>query len=96
LSTSFRHFNVRLKTSQWERLSQLAADRGVTQADVLRDAVDTYLAAGDLLTASHRRIARLIEFVQIAVDLLIREQYPEYSDRILAEADRRLEQYHGA
>ena len=96
MRSSYRHFNVRLTATQWERLSALAAERKLTQAEVLRDALDTFLGANDLVSASHRRIARLTEFIQIAVDVLVREQYPEYRDRILAEADKRLEQYHGA
>src|SRR3546814_16241564 len=61
-----------------------------------RTAVDAFLASAGLLTFSQRRIARISEFRQLALDIIIREQFPEYRDRILAETDRRLEQYHGA
>ena len=55
-----------------------------------------FLASANLLSASHRRIARISEFQQLALDIIIREQFPEYRDRIIAETDKRLEQYHGA
>ena len=61
-----------------------------------KKAGDAYLGANDLLNASQRRLARISEFQQIALDIIIREQYPEYRDRIIAEADKRLERYHGA
>ena len=38
-----------------------------------------------------------IDFLgEIPLDIIIREQFPEYRDRIIAETDKRLEQYHGA
>ena len=96
MSSAFRHFNVRLERAQWDRLVALGAERDQTPAELIRSAVDAYLGTVAVLSSSHRRLARLSEFVQIAVDILIREQYPEYRDRIVAEADKRLEQYHGA
>lgn len=96
MSSKLRHYNVRLTPTQWARLSALADDRQQTPAKLVRDAVDAYLGANDLLNASQRRLARISEFQQIALDIIIREQYPEYRDRIIAEADKRLERYHGA
>jgi len=63
---------------------------------VIRAAVDAYLGTATLLTSSHRRLARISEFMQLALDVIISEQYPEFRDRIIANADKRLEQYHGA
>ena len=36
------------------------------------------------------------EYQHLALDIIIREQFPEYRDRLVAETDRRLEQFHGA
>ncbi|GAY20621.1 hypothetical protein SFOMI_1151 [Sphingobium fuliginis] len=49
-----------------------------------------------MLNTSNRRIARISEFQHLALDIIIREQFPEYRDRIIVETDKRLEQYHGA
>jgi Flp pilus assembly CpaF family ATPase len=96
LNSSFRHFNVRLEREQWARLSVLADERQQSVAEIIRAALNVYLGTADLLTSSQRRIARISEFQQIALDLIIQEQYPEYRERIIAEANKRLEQYHGA
>jgi lysozyme family protein len=85
-----------LDRSKYDRLVGLAAERGCTPSDLLRAAVDAYIASNQLLSSSHRRLARISEFQQLALDIIIREQFPEYRDRIIAETDKRLEQYHGA
>ena len=41
-------------------------------------------------------MARISEFMQLALDVIISEQYPEFRERIIANTDKRLEQYHGA
>jgi len=96
LATSYRHYNIRLERSQWDRLSAIAAEQKLTVADIIRSALDVFLSSADLLTASHRRLARISEFQQLALDVIIREQYPELRDRLIAETDKRLVQYHGA
>lgn len=96
MTTPNKHCTVRLDRSKYERLAALADERGCTPSDLLRAAVDSFLASGQLLSASQRRIARISEFQQLALDIIIREQFPEYRDRIVAETDKRLEQYHGA
>ncbi len=96
MATNYRHYNVRLERSQWDRLSAIAADQKLSVADIIRAALDAFLSSSDLLTASHRRIARISEFQQLALDVIIREQYPELRDRPVAQTDKRLVQYHGA
>ena len=96
MATSYRHYNIRLERSQWDPLRAIAADQKLSVADIIRSALDVFLSSSDLLTAIHRRIARISEFQQLALDVIIREQYPELRDRLVAETDKRLEQYHGA
>jgi len=96
LTTNFRHYNIRLERTQWDRLVEIARSQKLTPADVIRAALDSFLATDDLLRSSQRRLARISEFQQLALDIIIREQFPEYRDRIIAETDKRLEQYHGA
>lgn len=96
MTTNFRHYNIRLERTQWDRLAEIARSRKLTPADVIRAALDSFLATDDLLRSSQRRLARISEFQQLALDIIIREQFPEYRDRIIAETDKRLEQYHGA
>jgi predicted DNA-binding protein len=96
LTTPNKHCSVRLDRSKYDRLVALATERGCTPSDLLRTAVDNFLSSGHLLTSSQRRLARIGEFQQLALDIIIREQFPEYRDRIIAETDKRLELYHGA
>lgn len=96
MTIPYKHCSVRLDRGKYDRLVALATERGCTPSDLLRAAVDAFLGSGQLLSSSHRRIARISEFQQLALDIIIREQFPEYRDRIIAETDKRLEQYHGA
>ena len=63
---------------------------------MIRTAVAAYLGTAAVVTNSNRRMARISEFMQLALDVIISEQYPEFRERIIANADKRLEQYHGA
>ncbi|WOF43281.1 ribbon-helix-helix domain-containing protein [Sphingopyxis indica] len=96
MSTPNKHCTVRLDRAKYERVVELAAARQCTPSDIIRAAVESYLAGGMLLSSSQRRIARINEYQHLALDIIIREQFPEYRDRLVAETDRRLEQFHGA
>ena len=96
MATSYRHYNIRLERSQWDRLSEIATEQKLSVADIIRSALNVFLSSSDVLTASQRRLARISEFQQLALDVIIREQYPELRDRLVAETDKRLVQYHGA
>ena len=91
-----RHCTVRLNRQQHDRIVALATEQNCNSSDVIRAAVEAYLGTATLLTSSHRRLARVSEFMQLALDVIISEQYPEFRERIIANADKRLEQYHGA
>lgn len=96
MATSYRHYNVRLERAQWDRLSEIATEQKLSVADVIRSALNVFLSSSDVLTASQRRLARISEFQQLVLDVILREQYPELRDRLVAETDKRLVQYHGA
>lgn len=96
MSTPNKHCTVRLDRAKYERIVLLAAQGECTPSDIIRAAVDRYLAGSDLLVSSRRRMARIGEYQHLALDIIIREQFPEYRDRLVAETDRRLELFHGA
>ena len=96
MSGPTKHCTVRLDRKQHERILALATATSCSPSDVIRAALDAYLGSAALLSVSHRRIARISEFVQLALDVIISEQHPEFRDRIIAHTDKRLEQYHGA
>src|SRR3546814_13023492 len=82
LTTTNKRWTVRLDRRKYVRLVEIASERGCTPSDLLRTAVDAFLASAGLLTFSQRRIARISEFQQLALDITIREQFTEYRDRI--------------
>lgn len=96
MSDTKRRFMVRFEQGLFDRIEALADKRNCKPSDVIRAAVVAYLADTALDVTSHRRLARISEFLQLAVDVMISEQYPEYRERIIANTDKRLEQYHGA
>jgi predicted transcriptional regulator len=96
LSKPKKPVTVRFDLELFDRVSALAGARNCTPSDVVREAVQAHLGGAALLTSSQRRIARLTEYLQLAMDVIITEQYPEFRDRILSKIEQRLEQYHGA
>ncbi|SEK02226.1 Ribbon-helix-helix domain-containing protein [Sphingobium sp. AP50] len=91
-----RRFTVRLEQDQWERLEQQSRNRGLPAADLIRAAVDLLLSGNSMKDMSRLRLARIGEFQHLALDVILREQFPQYRERIVAETDKRVELYHGA
>lgn len=96
MSSTTRHCTVRFEREQYERIIALAASQNCRPSEVIRTAVSAYLGTSAVVTNSNRRLARISEFMQLALDVIISEQYPEFRERIIANTDKRLEQYHGA
>ena len=96
MSHSSKIVSLRMTRDRFDRLVAVADARHCRPSDVIRSAIDAYLGGASVLTASQPRLARIGEFQQLALDIIIREQFPEFRDRIVAETDKRLEQYHGA
>ncbi|MGF7151940.1 hypothetical protein FHS96_005608 [Sphingomonas zeicaulis] len=96
MSTQFRRYTVRIDSRQADAIEAIAKRTAETPTDVLRRAVDGYLASRDSDAVSERRTARIGEFSHLVLDLIMREQFPEFRERLIAETDRRMEQYHGA
>jgi hypothetical protein len=96
LSDPSRRCTVRFDRRVFDRITALADQQECKPSDVIRAAVEAYLGTAAVVTSSHRRLARISEFMQLALDVIISEQYPEFRDRIIANTDKRLEQYHGA
>lgn len=96
MKTASRRYTVRFDPRVCERIEALASKQHCNPSDVIRAAVDAHLAATNMTVLSSRRLARISEFMQLALDVIISEQYPEFRERIIANTDKRLEQYHGA
>lgn len=88
--------SLRIDARRQALIGSLARDRDVSPSQVVRWAIDAYLADADIEVTSARRLARIAEYKHLALDVIIREQYPEFRERMIAETDKRMEQYHGA
>src|SRR3546814_10943878 len=92
LMTPNKHCTVRLDRSKYDRLVAIAAERECTASDLIRHAVDAFLGAGQILAGSQRRLARIHEFQHLALDIILREQFPEYREPLPAETANPPEQ----
>jgi len=89
-----KRYTIRLDETAFEQVEAIAAHRDVSPADVIRTAIDAWLGSGKRLSASDRRLRRIMEYTQIAVDAIIRENHPELRDTLVREADRRMGLHH--
>lgn len=89
-----KRYTIRLDGTAFEQVEAIAAHRGVSPADVIRTAIDAWLGTEKRLSESDRRLRRIMEFTQVAIDAIIRENHPELRDRLVHEADRRVAMHH--
>lgn len=87
---------VRFDPQQFARLEELAAKHSRSMADVLRIAIGHYIAGQQKKAESDLRHLRVTEFMQVALDAIIRQDYPELRETLVLEADRRMKLHHGA
>ena len=87
---------LRLDHSLCDRIDRLAARNGLTRSAMIRHALRSFATEAESSGASQRRMARTVEYAQLALDVIIRDQYPDVRDKLLAETDKRVEQYHAA
>ena len=91
-----KRYTIRLDETAFEQVEAIASHRGVSPADVIRTAIDAWLGTEKRLSASDRRMRRIMEFTHIAVDAIIRQNHPEMRDTVVRETDRRMALHHDA
>lgn len=79
----------------WDRVDVRAQVIGCTPTDFVRQAIERHLRDGELLDESRRRHLRVTEYMQLALDVIVRKEHPEMRDRLIEEADRRMKMHHG-
>ncbi len=87
---------VRFEPEHLARLQEIAQEQGKPLAEVVRAAIVTFLDGQPKLSASDFRIRRVTEYMQVAIDAMIRENHPELRETLILEADRRMKLHHGA
>lgn len=91
-----KRYTIRLDEVAFEEIEAIASRRGLSPADVIRTAIDAWLGSGKRLSDSDRRMRRIMEYTQVAVDTIIRENHPEMRDTLVRETDRRMALHHDA
>lgn len=93
---SNRKCSVRIPHDLCDRVDAEAASLGCTPSDVIRQAIERHLDGVKLLHGSKRRHLRVTEYMQVALDAIIRKDHPEMRDTLVLETDRRMKLHHGA
>lgn len=95
MSAKNQQYSFRLGADRYARLLSRADGENCSAAELVRRAVDAYLADKQKLSASDLRVRQLSEYSQIALDTIIAKTYPELRDVIVAKTNERMVQYHG-
>lgn len=94
--TSSKHHTIRIAPEQHQRLMALASQREWSPSRVIREALAAYLIDDETRRTSDRRQIRTGEFSHLVLDFIMRRQFPDSRDRLIAELERCMELYHGA
>lgn len=89
-----KRYTIRLDETAFEQVEAIASYRGLSPADVIRIAIDAWLGTEKRLSASDRRLRRIMEYTQVAMDAIIRENHPELRDTLVRETDHRMALHH--
>jgi predicted DNA-binding protein len=95
LSTS-HPYSIRVAGDLRARIEAQAAKLNCSPSDLVRRAIEHHLDGLKLLEDSRRRHLRVTEYMQVALDAIIRENHPELRETLVLETDRRMKLHHGA
>ncbi len=87
---------VRFEPEHYSRLEQLAREQGKPVSDLVRTAIVTFLDGQPKLSVSQFRHLRVTEYMQVALDAIIRKDYPDMRETLVIETDRRMKLHHGS
>lgn len=87
---------VRFELEHYTRLEKLAANQGKSIAEVVRVATVHFLDGEPKLSVSQFRHLRVTEYMQVALDAIIRKDYPDMRETLVIETDRRMKLHHGS
>jgi len=95
--TALKQLGVSLSDSQIARIEALAKQRGVSRAEFVRQLVDVALPlAEDVKGVDYKRLALLIEFLNLAVQELLDNKDPALKTPMIKDAMARAREHHGA
>ncbi len=95
MSTGSTRKTVRFEHDHLVALERLCAQQNRTLSDLVRTAVASFLNEQNTVADSNHRHLRVSEYMQICLDWIIQQDHPEVRDKIIAQTDQRMRQYHG-
>jgi metal-responsive CopG/Arc/MetJ family transcriptional regulator len=95
MSSSTVKFSVYLDVSIYDAVTRLSNKTGSHRTDIVRLAVEQYLAFQSGQSWNPNRIAELVEYSQMAIDQVLLKIAPETRDEIIDGVEIRMEKYHG-
>lgn len=86
--------SIRFEQRQLTQLEQIGVQQNRAVPDLIRAAVDAYLQEEQRRADSDLRHLRVSEYMQICLDWIIQQNYPELRDKMIAQTDQRMQRYH--
>lgn len=89
-------YTIRVAGDLRARIEAEALKLNCTPSELVRRAIEHHLDGLKLLQESRRRHLRVTEYMQVALDAIIRENHPQLRETLVLETDRRMKLHHGA
>ncbi|RYF18333.1 MAG: hypothetical protein EOO77_11170 [Oxalobacteraceae bacterium] len=96
MSTGLNQKCIRFERDHLVELERLCLQQNRSLSDLVRSAVASFLNEQKTIADSNLRHLRVTEYMQICLDWMIQQDHPEVRDKIIAQTDQRMRQYHGA
>jgi hypothetical protein len=96
MRTGFTQKCIRFERDHLVELERLCLQQNRSLSDLVRSAVASFLNEQNTVAESNHRHLRVSEYMQICLDWIIQQDHPEVRDKIIAQTDQRMRQYHGA
>lgn len=86
---------IKLSEHVTQQIAEVAVRLGVTKSEVIRAAIVHYLEFHAGRGANPNRVAELVEFNQLVIDLILKRDFPDLREKVLDAVDSRLGKFHG-
>lgn len=94
-----RHYQsvgVTLSPRMVDSVDQLAAEKGISRSEAIRSALEIGLPFFRIgIALNTERAITILEHTQLALSLIIQEQYPSDAEHLIAQAHSNVREHHG-
>ncbi|WP_081096452.1 ribbon-helix-helix domain-containing protein [Erythrobacter donghaensis] len=87
---------VSLSQESLDHLDAYAKARGISRAEAIRASISVGLPMLKLgIVLNTKRALTILEYSQLALSLIVQEQYPDDADHLMDQAQSNAENHHG-